>query len=109
MSRVFSEFERGIIVALKIEGSTWNQIKVELFTRYNRNISKRGMQRIFAKYLKTGEVKDQPRGGRPHKLSARSERVIKRISRLNNDISTLIIRLFDMKRVKLHTLHFNRV
>ncbi len=38
MSRVFSEFERGIIAALKNEGSTWNQIKVELFTRYNRNI-----------------------------------------------------------------------
>lgn len=96
MSRVFSEFERGIIVALKNEGSTWNQIKVELFTRYNRNISKRGMQKIWAKYLKTGEVKDQPRGGRPHKLSARSERVIKRISRLNNDISTLnITRIFN--------------
>ena len=49
-----------------------------------------------AKYLKTVEVKDQPRGGRPHKLSARSERVIKRISRLNNDISTLnITRIFN--------------
>lgn len=87
MARRISEFNRTVIVTLKMCGKTWYEIQSELQNKYSTSVSKRGMQKIWQKFLRTNETKDLARIGRPRKVSVRTERLIKRISSANNNLS----------------------
>jgi len=87
MTRRISELIRNVIVTLKRCGKTWKEIHSELQNTYSTNNSKRGMQKIWQKFLKTNDTKDLARIGRPRKLSVRSERLLKRISSGNKCLS----------------------
>ena len=78
---------RKVIIILQTSGKTWSEIQSELQNEYSTTVSKRGMQKIWQKYLKTKKTKDLARSGRPQKLSQRHERIIKRISSANNKLS----------------------
>jgi len=54
--------------------------------KYSATVSKRGMQKIWQKFIKAKETKDLSRTGKPRKLPIRSERIIYRISSTNNQL-----------------------
>jgi len=91
MTIFISEMIRKVIVILKNSLKTWSEIQWELQNEYSTTVSKRGMQKIWQKYLKTKKIKDLASFGRPRKLSQRHERIIKRISSANNKLSVLLV------------------
>ena len=86
-SRRISLEHRIVIVTLKKEGHSVGEIKQIMMERYDRVISKRGIQKHLKKFETIGIYEDKYRSGRPLRLSARSERRIRRISILNRDMS----------------------
>ena len=66
---IVSEMSRKVIVILKTSRKTWSEIQSELHSEYSTTVSKRDMQNIWQKYLKTKKTKDLARSGRLQKLS----------------------------------------
>ena len=65
MNRNLSEFQRNAIVILRNSGKSWQEIAEELRKRYNKTVTKRGMQYLWKKYKETGTIRDKTRSGRP--------------------------------------------
>jgi transposase len=79
---------RIIIVSLKRQGRSVAEIKNIMESLYHTTISKRGIQKLLKKYAVTGSYEDIQRSGRPHKLSERSKRLIRRTSLSNRFFTT---------------------
>ena len=60
-----SEMSRKVIDVLKTSRKTWSEIQSELRNEYSTTVSKRGMQKIWQKYLKTKKTKNLARSDRP--------------------------------------------
>ena len=70
MSRNLTEFPRNVIVVLRNNGNTWNEIARELLEKYSKTLTKLGMQYVWNKYLETGSIRDRMRTGRPNIVSS---------------------------------------
>lgn len=87
MSKYLSEFQRNVVIILRNNGKSWPEIACELREKYNKNVTKRGMQYLWKKYVETGSVRDKMRSGRPTIVSPRVSRAIKRICQSNRLLS----------------------
>jgi len=83
MSRKLSDFHRNAIIVLKNSGKSWQEIQLELSIKYQKVVTKRGMQYVWKKYLETGSIVDKNRKGRPTAVSPRGQRTIKRMCTAN--------------------------
>jgi len=91
MNRKISDFHQNCVIILKNAGLSWNEISKELRTRYGWMITKRGMQKIYSRYLESGSKSDCPCSGIPRSISERSIRSIKWICLEDRMLSTIII------------------
>jgi len=87
MDRNLSEFQRNLIVILRNCGKSWTEIAQELRAKYNKMVTKRGMQYLWKKYMETGSVVDKMRSGRLPIISPQCSRAIKRILKRNRLLS----------------------
>jgi len=101
MNRNLSEFQRNAIVILRNSGKSWQEIAEELRERYNKTVTKRGMQYLWKKYKETGTIRDKTRSGRPVILSPQGSRVIERICKRNRLLSVKsITRMYNTDVVR---------
>ena len=87
MSRNLTELQRNVIVILRNNGKSWTEIAREMREKYSKTVTKRGMQYLWKKYLKTGSVWDKMRKGRPTIVSPQASRAITRICKANRLLS----------------------
>ena len=87
MDRNLSEFQRNLIVILQNCGKSWTEIVQELRAKYNKIVTKRGMQYLWKKYLETGSVVDKMRSARPPIISSQCSWAIKWICQRNRILS----------------------
>lgn len=111
MSRNLTEFQRHAVVVLRNNGNTWNEIARELLKKYNKTVTKRGMQYLWKKYLETGSVLDRMRNGRPTIVSPQASRAITRICKANRFASlpniTCMYNTSSVRNVSVSTVQKN--
>lgn len=84
-----NEIDRVRICTLKEEGHCWEYIEKTMKERYNVTMTKRGMQKLWKKYVSTGSFSDKKRTGRPASLTLRDKRLIRRISMSNRKLTAV--------------------